>query len=418
MKKPDLIINERYLKNYKSIINFINKQVNFRFSGGDLKYFLSRSLFSSFNTDKGSALLLKTIAKNLNIEKNAAVIDVGCGIGTIGLAIKKKYPEIKLYSIDRDALAAAFTELNADLNNIQNCDISGGLGLGEEKEKYDLIVSNLPAKAGNKILEYLIGSFLSALSEDGISAIVIVKTLKEFAESVLRNFNAEVKYREDTKEYSVFHFKGTGTNSISAKSTDATREEHTYSILNYIRNTMKFQFRKTEYNLHTVYNLPDFDTIGYQTMLAMNLLRLLRVSGRALFYNPGQGHLPVFAAKKNDIEEYYLAGRDLLELEITKYNLLEHNKLNTKYSHISCYKELECEVKFDLIVFYASMEWNNNQYTDLFSTLKNILNKYGILIIIAKSTWMHRLLNYKHNLNIINDRKEYGYRGIVLKNKE
>ncbi len=406
MSKSDVILSKKYLKKYENIISLINKQVDFRFYGENLKFLLSQGLFSSFNIDRGSALLLKTVAKHINISPKSTVIDVGCGIGTIGLSIKKKFPEITLYCTDRDALAARFTEINAELNNIEDCNISGVLGIGTEKREYDLIVSNLPAKAGNKVLEYLLVSFLLSLSDKGTAAVVIVKTLKDFANKLLININAEIVFLEDSKDYSVFHFKRAGKKL----------EEYNFSISKYIRKSIDFNYKKIRYNLHTVYNLPDFDTIGYQARLAMELLSLLKIEGRALFYKPGQGHLPVFTSIKNDITEYCLAGRDLLELEISKHNLKDKNISNIDSSHISCYKDLSFKDKFDLIVFLPGITWNKNLYFNLFEFLKSMTNKYGIIIIAAKSTWIHRLLEFKHNLKIINDKKLYGFRGIVLKN--
>lgn len=404
MSKSGPLISKKYLKKYESIIPFINKQVDFKFFGEKLKFFLSQELFSSFKIDSGSELLLKTIARQIEIPGCIKILDIGCGTGIIGLSLKKKFPEMELYMTDRDALAVEFTRLNAEFNNIYNCNVSGELGSGAGKQEYDLITANLPAKAGSGVLNHLILSILCSLNENGTAAIVIVKTLKAFAEDWLKKANSEILFSEHSREYSVYHFR------------KKENREKNISMDNYIRTETNFKFNKNLYRLKTVYNLPDFDTIGYQARLVMEFISLFRVKGSALFYNPGQGHLPVYCSKINEIKDFSLAGRDILALKISEYNLKNENINNVFISHIPSYKEIKTDKKFDIIVFMQNNMWINDHYACLFHSLKSLMNKQCILFICAKSTWMHRLLNYKHDLRVLNDKKENGFRVIVLKN--
>ena len=57
--------------------------------GERLFFDLSHALFSSFKIDDGSRLLMKTLAKQVNLAEVNSLIDVGCGVGTLGLALKK-----------------------------------------------------------------------------------------------------------------------------------------------------------------------------------------------------------------------------------------------------------------------------------------------------------------------------------------
>ncbi len=90
-----------------------------------------------------------------------------------------------------------------------------------------------------------------------------------------------------------------------------------------IRAGDRFNVAGQAYTLQTVYNVPEFDTLAYSTALTANMLRATAVTGRVLFWNPGQGHLPAFLAQQAgpSITEFALAGRDLLSLRIAAHNL-------------------------------------------------------------------------------------------------
>ncbi len=89
--------------------NFINKQVTFRYMRQELQFNLSQSLFSSADVDIGSRFLLRTVTKRVETTKISTVLDIGCGVGVLGLSLKKIYPDMHLVAQDRDALAVTFT---------------------------------------------------------------------------------------------------------------------------------------------------------------------------------------------------------------------------------------------------------------------------------------------------------------------
>ncbi len=74
-------------------------------------------------------------------------------------------------------------------------------------KRFDLIVSNLPAKAGKEVLSDFIQQAPFHLTDKGIAAVVIVKPLAAFAEETLKLNNLEVLETVNTANYSVFVFK-------------------------------------------------------------------------------------------------------------------------------------------------------------------------------------------------------------------
>ncbi len=136
-----------------AVARFINKSVPFRFDGADLSFCLSHGLFSSFDIDDGTKLLLKSIARSVDLASLRDVLDVGCGVGVIGACVAARAPSARVTMQDRDALAAAVARENCRLNGLQGasaeCRLAfHGLGGGT----VDLVTSNLPAKAGAPVL--------------------------------------------------------------------------------------------------------------------------------------------------------------------------------------------------------------------------------------------------------------------------
>ena len=56
----------------------INKTVAFRYKGKELEFDLSHALFSSFDVDAGTRLLLKEVAQDPVLDAASLVLDAGC----------------------------------------------------------------------------------------------------------------------------------------------------------------------------------------------------------------------------------------------------------------------------------------------------------------------------------------------------
>ncbi len=85
----------------------VHKTVPLKFSGISLNLKTSHALFSSHHVDDGTMLLLKTLAQRQAIPLEGRVLDAGCGVGPLALAIKKFRPALRVAARDRLALAAA-----------------------------------------------------------------------------------------------------------------------------------------------------------------------------------------------------------------------------------------------------------------------------------------------------------------------
>ena len=85
--------------------------------------------FSSGRLDSGTAVLLKQSA---HFPKDGNVLDIGCGWGPIGISIAKLSPETKVYGIDINQRSVEQSNLNSELNNLQNFVATKPDGLDEK----------------------------------------------------------------------------------------------------------------------------------------------------------------------------------------------------------------------------------------------------------------------------------------------
>ncbi len=403
------------------IERYSNKEVSFRFNGVNLSFFLSQSLFSSYAIDAGTKLLLKTVAKEVDFTNIKTAADIGCGVGVIGLSLKAKHPGLNLILQDRDALAISFSKENARRNKIRNISYIGDLALeGLEENSQNLIISNLPAKAGETVLQDFINRSLIYLSVNGICIVVVVSTLRDTILTAIRKTDAKIVYSEDTREYSVFHFKK--MNNIIVEN----KEENKLDLRKcYIRETTNFKIKKLNYTLKSVFNLPGFDTVPYYVDITAHLLEKQPISGCTLFWNPEQGHLPliIHLANKNNITQTVLASRDILQLKISRDNLLdtfgEDIKEHLTMEHICCPEELCTDAIYrvspsktpynSIIVF---MDSSNDTILESFL---NITAPDSILILTGKSSNIAGAVKTHKGWIQLTSRKYRGFRVVIFK---
>lgn len=384
------------------------KTVAHKFAGADLSYRLSHALFSSFDIDKGSLLLLKTLAQQVDLGSLKRVLDVGCGIGVLGLDVKKKNPALELVSQDRDTLAGSFTLENARRNGLAaGVTALPGLAFQDIEGAFDLIVSNLPAKAGAPVLTDFFARAGHYLTETGRCAVVIVHTLADWARQTLQEQNLDILLDEKGLDYTVFHFRGRGTPAADP-------------FAPYLRDTVEAEQGKTRYNLSTCWGLPNFDSLDYQTMLALDFWEKRPVGGRVLFWNPGQGHLPVYAQalKKPRLETAILASRDTLALQAAGFNLKAKGlePVSLPVSHFSALVGRLDEVgPLDGAVLLIDSAPEIPWAEEMMQALPRLLPAGARVLLAGTSTEIHRLLELRQGLIPTGlDAKYRGFRTVWL----
>jgi 2-polyprenyl-3-methyl-5-hydroxy-6-metoxy-1,4-benzoquinol methylase len=405
----------------------VNKTVPLRFRGVDLRFHLSHALFSSFDVDDGTRLLLKSIAQNVDLGSLASILDVGCGVGVIGLCAGRHAPKARVVLQDRDALAVAFARENCRVNGLKDASIDCQLafhGLGGAS--FDLVASNIPAKAGAPVLQAFFRHAAGCLSPTGTAAVVIVSSLASMARETINRLGCKMLHTEDARAYSVFHFAA----GSAAPETDEQRQD----LGPYIRTSASFRNGQRDILLETAYSLPDFDTLGRGVELALEVLesggddglaasspahRPVPPGGSVLIWNPGQGHLAAALARAGGTAPALtVASRDCLECAITSRNLA---RLEMPCAGVHCIAT-EAEIvaaappsSVDLIVAMPHPVPRVPWQEDLVQAARLILKPGGMLLVSGTSTEMRRLLDRADGFALSGGTKRMGFRAVLLK---
>jgi len=132
----------------------------------DFKFYSSSSIFSKAEVDKASLLLIdKAIVEG-------DTLDLGCGYGAIGIAVKTFHPEIGLFMSDCNYRAFNLARKNVQINNIEALVRRGDSFKPWKGRKFDTILLNPPMSAGRQLCKKLIEDSYEHLNEGGILEIV------------------------------------------------------------------------------------------------------------------------------------------------------------------------------------------------------------------------------------------------------
>jgi len=352
------------------------KKINFNFGGEKLVFETSQSLFSSAGVDAGTKFLLNSLRKNDAISYGK-ILDVGCGYGPIGIFLKRQNSGADVLCVDRDSMAVEFAGRNAKLNGVE-INTKWGLGYSGVGGKFDLIVSNFPAKAGANALKNFVYGASGLLKKDGIFAVVIVRRLESELLELLDD-SIEVAYHETVGTYSVYHLK-------FGKNLEISSDPH-------LRNRIKF----LEYDIETAYNLPEFDTPSFLTELFLDRLEG-RVAKDVGVVNPNQGHLALGALKILKPKKMILTSRDLLSLEFSKRNLLGNGFENVESSDADSSKK-------DLVIWNV----NKDEELELFRGRLEGFGKSSDKILIGGRASIIRRFLKKCGVKILQEKVKKGF---------
>ncbi|MEM9134102.1 MAG: methyltransferase [Actinomycetota bacterium] len=307
---------------------FVARQVEFAFHRQRLRFDLARSVFASAGVDPGSQLLLRHL-QSLPLPGGERVLDLGCGHGTLGLTLQALDPDREVVSVDRDALALRFARRNRALNDLSadRHRILGSLGFdalpvpaGDDPGadgRFDLVVSNIPGKAGESVIAELIGRAFAYGHGGTLIGIVVVVPLAEQVEALVKDLALEVVLHKGNKHHQVFLLHGAhGVPEVPAAGGSA------FEGGVYDRRIQRFTQKSLRWEAATVTGLDEFDSLAYPTKLLRTALQGVE-SGPALVIEPGQGHRALIASKVG-YPPALLLSRDLLALRATSRLLTDN----------------------------------------------------------------------------------------------
>jgi 16S rRNA (guanine1207-N2)-methyltransferase len=131
---------------------YFKKRLAYTLRGESFSFDVAHTLFSTFEIDVGTDLLLRTLEP---AAEPTTILDLGCGAGVLGIVLARRYPAAHLVLADKDLLAIRYATHNATLNGVaERIQILGSVGMSDVPPgPYDLILSNIPAKIGDTAIE-------------------------------------------------------------------------------------------------------------------------------------------------------------------------------------------------------------------------------------------------------------------------
>ncbi|MBP7263232.1 MAG: methyltransferase [Spirochaetia bacterium] len=387
---------------------YVLKTVDFRFRGADLRLDLSHALFSSNDVDSGSRLLLKAVSKAADPSAVASAIDIGSGTGVLGLALAAGYPGCSVSFRDRDALACAFTERNARRNRVKPAAVEHALFLdGLAGREFDLVLSNVPAKAGPPVLDAFLRRLPRLVSGRGLGAVVVVNTIAAEArvslEAGLAPAGARPELAERGAGHSVFLFRRAGLPALDAEAD---------SLAVYRRGAPD---GRTGYRHAGYWGLPEFDTPSFATELAMELCEsgMAGINLRkALVANPGSGRLPAYLrARSGTVVD--LRGRDALALAASAANLALNggrNACQPPCSLSAAWPGDSPASAYDLVAEFADITPRVDTTDDTWAEAARTLKAGGSYVAVMTSTDFDRFARRKPaGFTRLRDKKKKGW---------
>lgn len=127
---------------------------NFKWTILDREYtfFTSNSVFSKHAIDFGTMAMLEAFRED-NDEFEGKFLDLGCGLGPVGVAIGSLYPEANITMLDINIRAVKLAEMNIGQNKVNNIEKILASNCFEnlgDLEKFKVIMTNPPIRAGKK----------------------------------------------------------------------------------------------------------------------------------------------------------------------------------------------------------------------------------------------------------------------------
>ena len=149
------------------------KEFSFRFWCLDYTFVSDHGVFSKDGIDEGSKVLLGVVKKTDIGEK---ILDLGCGYGTIGIILKKTYPQKQLTMVDVNSRAIELAKENSLQNKVNVEILKSDIFESITNLSFDCIISNPPIRAGKIIIYQMFEESYQHLYTKGKLIIVIRKS--------------------------------------------------------------------------------------------------------------------------------------------------------------------------------------------------------------------------------------------------
>ena len=145
------------------------KRIKYTIQNKKFEFITDNGVFSKSKVDFGTDLMLNDFLKKnrgLEVEK-IKILDIGCGYGVVSVILKSFYPEISITLSDVNERALELSEENLKKYGINDYHIIKSDAFEKITEKFDVILSNPPIRAGKDIIFKIYSEAYEHLNENG-----------------------------------------------------------------------------------------------------------------------------------------------------------------------------------------------------------------------------------------------------------
>lgn len=145
--------------------------------GRTLRFETQAGVFSQHEPDEGTMVLLEAVLPH--VKPHQTVLDLGTGIGIIGVAVAGKLTRGEVWMVDSDVRAVRLAERNAARNGVTNVRVVlGDITLDlPPKLRFDLVLSNPPTHSGKEVLTSFVAESYDVLRPGGSLWLVVNRLL-------------------------------------------------------------------------------------------------------------------------------------------------------------------------------------------------------------------------------------------------
>jgi 16S rRNA (guanine1207-N2)-methyltransferase len=147
------------------------REIEYLINDIKLRFISDNGVFSKNHIDFATDLLINTVLAD---KPNGKILDVGCGYGVIGITLAKLLG-LEITMLDINKRAIELTKKNIVLNKAQNVNVIESNGFENINEKYDVIITNPPIRAGKAVIYKIYEDAKEHLKDGGLLYLVINK---------------------------------------------------------------------------------------------------------------------------------------------------------------------------------------------------------------------------------------------------
>ena len=166
------------------------REIKYEVKGNEFTFLSDNGVFSKNHIDYGTKLLISTFLESKR--EVAKILDVGCGYGVIGI-ILSKICNAKTTMTDVNKRSVHLTNRNIKINQV-NAESFLSNVYENIHEKYDLIITNPPIRAGKSVVLDILMNAKDYLNKNGELWCVIRKDggAKSFIKEMEKVYNVKI----------------------------------------------------------------------------------------------------------------------------------------------------------------------------------------------------------------------------------